>query len=51
MGVFCTCRDNFQEALKQVARYAELETLSAVEKMHMWSVAKTERTTLTLCCI
>ena len=29
-----TCRDNFQEALKQLlgARYAEFETLSAVEK-------------------
>ena len=31
---YSTCRDNFQEALKQLlgARYAEFETLSAVEK-------------------
>ena len=30
---YSTCRDNFQEALKQLlgARYAEFETLSAVE--------------------
>ena len=31
---YSTCRDNFQEALKQLlgARYVEFETLSAVEK-------------------
>ena len=31
---YSACRDNFQEALKQLlgARYAEFETLSAVEK-------------------
>ena len=31
---YSTCRDNFQEALKQLlgARYADFETLSAVEK-------------------
>ena len=31
---YSTCRDNFQEVLKQLlaARYAEFETLSAVEK-------------------
>ena len=34
MRVFYACRDNFQEALKQLlgARYAEFETLGAVEK-------------------
>ena len=31
---YSTCRDNFQKALKQLlgARYAEVETFSAVEK-------------------
>ena len=50
---YSTCRDNFQEALKQLlgARYAEFETLSAVEKHHMFSVAKAGRMTSTLCCI
>ena len=50
---YSTCRDNFQEALKQLlgARYAEFERLSTVEKHHMCSVAKTGRTTSTLCCI
>ena len=49
---YSTCRDNFQEALKQLlgARYADFETLSAVEK-HMLSVAKAGRMTSTLCCI
>ena len=50
---YSTCRDNFQEALKQLlgARYAEFETLSAVEKHHMFSVVKAGRMTSTLCCI
>ena len=37
-----TCRDNFQEALKQ---------LLGAKKHHMCSVAKTARMTSTLCCI
>ena len=47
---YSTYRENFQEVLKQLlgARYAEFETLSAVEKNHMCSVAKIGRTTLTL---
>ena len=44
---YSACRDNFQEALKQLlgARYAAFETLSAAEKHHMFSVAKTGRMT------
>ena len=43
---YSTCRDNFQEELKQFlgVSYAEFERL-------MCSVAKTGRTTLTFCCI
>ena len=34
---YSTCRDNFQEALKQllVAKYVEFETLSAVEETYV----------------
>ena len=47
---YSTCRDNFQEVLKQLlgARYAEFETLSAVEKT---SYVLGRRMTSTLCCI
>ena len=55
---YSTCRDNFQEALKQflidaiyIASYAEFERLSIVEKHHMCSVAKIGRTISMLCCI
>ena len=53
---YSACRDNFQEALKQLlgARYAEFETLSAVEKTSYVlgiAIAKTGRMTSTLCCI
>ena len=46
---YSTCKDNFQEALKQLlgARYAEFERL----KHNMCLVAKTGRTTSMLCCI
>ena len=39
---YSACRDNFQEALKQLlgARYTEFERLSTVEKNHICSVAK-----------
>ena len=45
---YSTCRDKFQEALKQLlgARYVEFETLSADI-----SVVKTGKMTSTLCCI
>ena len=48
------CRDSCRKALKQLlgARYAEFETLSAVEKHLRCSVGKTGRTTVSrLCCI
>ena len=51
---YSTCRDNFQEGLKQLlgARYAEFETLSAVEKTsYVLGIAKAGRMTSTLCCI